>query len=46
MQTLKGHSGFLSCLQIVNNWLITGSSDKTIKIWELYSGKCIRTLGN
>lgn len=45
IHTLKGHTSFLSCLQIVNNWLITGSSDKTIKTWELNTGKCIGTLG-
>ncbi|KAG8854415.1 hypothetical protein FRB91_003509 [Serendipita sp. 411] len=34
LQLFKGHSGPVTSIQIYNNFLITGSWDKTIKIWD------------
>lgn len=40
----KGHSNGVVCLQLEDNILATGSYDLTIKIWDVDTGKCIRTL--
>jgi len=40
--TLKGHSGNVSCLTRYNVLLVSGSSDKTIKLWD-EKGECIST---
>lgn len=40
---LEGHSNFVTCLQIYDNHLVSGSRDTTIKLWELNSGELIRT---
>ncbi|MBD1921335.1 serine/threonine protein kinase [Microcoleus sp. FACHB-831] len=44
--TLQGHSGFVYSVAISpdGQTLVSGSDDKTIKIWNLASGKLIRTL--
>ena len=44
-ETLRGHTSYPWCLKIItNNILISGSYDKTIKIWNIDSGLCINTL--
>jgi len=42
--TLEGHMGAVRCLQFTNDTLVTGSSDKTIRVWELSTGKCTKIL--
>ena len=37
--TLNGHKESIRCLAIHNGKLISGSADKTIKIWDLMSGE-------
>ena len=45
LQSLKGHNGSVTCLQLVtNDVLISGSSDRTLKIWNLKTGTCVQTL--
>ena len=43
-KVFKGHSNGVMCLQFDENMLATGSYDATIKIWDIESGKEIRTL--
>jgi F-box/WD-40 domain protein MET30 len=40
----RGHSNGIMCLQFDDNILATGSYDSTIKIWDIDTGDCIRTL--
>ncbi|KAA6411674.1 MAG: sulfur metabolite repression control [Lasallia pustulata] len=40
----KGHSNGVMCLQFDDNILATGSYDATIKIWDIETGKELRTL--
>src|SRR5437868_2730649 len=46
--TLKDHNNVISCLAILQTstgeYLISGSSDKTLKIWDTKMYKCIKTL--
>ena len=47
IQTYNGHCNLVSSIQIFDdftNKLITGSHDATIKIWNLESGECHKTL--
>jgi WD40 repeat protein len=43
---LSGHSGLLRdlCLLDDYNTLVTSSDDKTIKIWDLEKGTCIKSM--
>jgi WD40 repeat protein len=42
----KGHTGWVKCIGQIENFskIITGSGDKTIKIWSTESGECLKTL--
>jgi WD40 repeat protein len=46
IKTYTGHSDLISSIQIdeKSNRLISASNDKTIKIWNLESGECLKTL--
>lgn len=35
MLTLEGHSGTVRCLDLNGNRLVSGSTDRTIKVWDL-----------
>lgn len=41
---LKGHESGVYCLEFFKNTLISGSGDKTIRIWDLEEGKCQKIL--
>ncbi|KAI9055636.1 hypothetical protein LZ554_000580 [Drepanopeziza brunnea f. sp. 'monogermtubi'] len=40
----RGHRNGVMCLQFDDNILATGSYDSTIKIWNIETGECLRTL--
>ncbi|KAF5022088.1 hypothetical protein F66182_5863 [Fusarium sp. NRRL 66182] len=45
LRILEGHQAVINCIALSSrNWLISGSSDKTVKIWDIASGACIHTL--
>lgn len=44
LKIFKGHTNGVMCLQFDDNILATGSYDNTIKIWDIDSGECLRTL--
>ncbi|KAK0717668.1 sulfur controller-2 protein [Lasiosphaeria miniovina] len=44
VMTLKGHTNGVTCLQLDDNILASGSYDATIKIWNTETGEEIRTL--
>ncbi|KAK3948488.1 WD40-repeat-containing domain protein [Pseudoneurospora amorphoporcata] len=44
LSVLKGHENGVTCLQLDDNILATGSYDATIKIWNIETEECIRTL--
>jgi len=44
IKILKGHSNGVMALQFYDNILATGSYDSTIKIWDMNTGKELRTL--
>ncbi|KAH8812140.1 putative E3 ubiquitin ligase complex SCF subunit sconB [Xylogone sp. PMI_703] len=43
-KVFKGHTNGVMCLQFDDNIVATGSYDTTIKIWDINTGECIRTL--
>ncbi len=47
IQTLKGHSSMVHAIAISpdGQFLASGSNDKTIKLWQLSTGKLVRQLG-
>lgn len=44
MKILKGHTNGVMCVQILDNILVTGSYDSTIKVWNIDTGEVLRTL--
>jgi WD40 repeat protein len=55
LYTLKGHSSPITCMLILSvqesstkvkekKLLVTGSRDKTVRIWDIYRGVCLNTL--
>ena len=46
VKTLRGHKGTVKSVAFLqnSNLLAAGSSDKTIKIWNIDTGQCIQTL--
>lgn len=46
IKKIEGHSGFITSVAISsdNKYIISGSEDKTVKIWDFSDGKLIRTI--
>ncbi|CED83899.1 FOG: WD40 repeat [Phaffia rhodozyma] len=44
IRTLEGHSKAVSCLYYESGCLVTGSSDKTIRQWDVNTGQCVLTM--
>ncbi len=42
---LKGHTDSIYCVQFDDAKIISGSRDRTIKVWDIKTGTCLRTLG-
>lgn len=44
VKTFTGHTDGIMCLQFDENTLITGSYDKTVRVWDLETGETLRVL--
>ena len=44
MRTLNGHKRGIACLQYHDRLVVSGSSDNTIRLWDIECGACLRTL--
>lgn len=44
IQQFQGHTDGVTCLRFNRKYLISGSYDATVKVWDVDSGTCIRTL--
>ncbi|KAF9974933.1 hypothetical protein BGZ65_008497 [Modicella reniformis] len=44
VKEFRGHTDGVMCLQFDDSFLITGSYDKTVKVWNIETGECLRTL--
>lgn len=45
---MKGHGGRVRSVDISRdgNWLATGSDDGSLKIWEVLTGRCVKSISN
>ncbi|ORZ18564.1 WD40-repeat-containing domain protein [Absidia repens] len=41
---IQGHGDSIYCVQFDKTKIVTGSRDRTIKFWDISSGRCLRTL--
>lgn len=44
LQEFVGHKDGITCLQFNRKYLMSGSYDATVKIWNIETGECVRTL--
>lgn len=44
VRKLEGHQDAVLCLQFDSKRVVTGSSDRTVRLWDTRSGRCFRTL--
>ncbi len=42
---LCGHSAQTWCVKFYKNWILTGSEDCTIRIWDSETFECLRVIG-
>lgn len=42
----KGHKNMVRCISVHSKgqWLVSGSDDCTIKVWEISTGRCVKTI--
>ncbi len=43
-KTLEGHTNPVTSVAINEKYIVSGCIDKTIKIWNIETGKCLKTL--
>ena len=43
-QVLTGHTGSVLCLQYDDQVIISGSSDSTVRVWDVNTGAMVKTL--
>jgi len=43
-KTLNGHTGWVRCLEVVGESIVSGSYDKTVKIWDINTGHCTKVI--
>jgi WD40 repeat protein len=45
VRTFEGHTASVNsvCLSSDNRWALSGSSDETLRLWEVATGRCLRT---
>lgn len=43
-KSYQGHAGWVYCLNVYKNFLLSGGDDKTIKIWDIESTKMVEEL--
>jgi F-box and WD-40 domain protein 1/11 len=43
-QVLTGHTGSVLCLQYDEKVIISGSSDSTVRVWDVATGEMVNTL--
>jgi len=39
--TMEGHTGGINTISVQDHWLISGASDKTFRLWDLHTLKCV-----
>ena len=44
LKVLEGHSKDVTCLSYEDTSLVSGSSDKTLRLWDLNTGQCVVTM--
>jgi F-box and WD-40 domain protein 1/11 len=44
MQVLTGHTGSVLCLQYDDKVIVSGSSDSTVRVWNVVNGEMVNTL--
>ena len=44
LKTMPGHQHRVHSLQLKNNLVVSGSDDKTVKIWDIETGQCLSKL--
>ena len=44
LRVLEGHSKDVTCLSYEDTSLVSGSSDKTLRLWDLNTGQCVVTM--
>ncbi|KAF3307605.1 hypothetical protein TWF173_002688 [Orbilia oligospora] len=42
---LRGHSDSVYCVQFDQEKIITGSRDRTVRVWDIATGQCLRVIG-